>query len=269
MGTEGPFHSYATEEFGLLLKALTREADRRGNGLLRPLGITTSQAEALQLVDRYGPMSLCELGTLLIAEGGHPGRLVDRLVASGLREREPAGDDRRRIEITYTPRGSELADAARERKEIFRAWSRERLGGVDLTSTTSLLETCLIETPLSETVRQRRSRPIAGEAPQRPKDRARCTTLSSGGVHHPHFLIFIMVIFAVAKARPTARNPMAAPWGGLSFDTCPLLPLGSSRRHEPFARDRVADEVGEVGEVTVVGLVPQGGFKFPVAVGCR
>lgn len=60
----------AIEEFGLLVKALTREADRRINDLLRPLGITTSQAEALQLLDRYGPLSLGELGTLLIAEGG-------------------------------------------------------------------------------------------------------------------------------------------------------------------------------------------------------
>ncbi|WP_405728485.1 MarR family transcriptional regulator [Streptomyces sp. NBC_01537] len=159
----------AIEEFGLLVKALTREADRRINDLLRPLGITTSQAEALQLLDRYGPLSLGELGTLLIAEGGHPSRLVDRLVASGLLQRESASDDRRRIEISCTPRGRELAHAARERKEIFRTWMRGRLDGLDLTSTTSLLATCLVDTPLSETVHQRRTRPLAGEIPQQPE----------------------------------------------------------------------------------------------------
>src|SRR3954453_6366954 len=106
----------AIEEFGLLLKALTRESDRRINELLRPLEITASQAEALQLLDGDGPLSLGELGTLLIAEGGHPSRLVDRMVASGLLRRESASDDRRRVEISCTGRGSELAQAARERK---------------------------------------------------------------------------------------------------------------------------------------------------------
>ncbi|MFD7668399.1 MarR family winged helix-turn-helix transcriptional regulator [Streptomyces sp. NPDC059788] len=151
----------AIEEFGLLLKAVTRESDRRLNDLLRPLGITTSQAEALQLTDRYGPLSLGELGTLLIAEGGHPSRLVDRLVASGFLRREPAADDRRRIEISCTPRGHELARAARDRKEDFRTWLRDRLADHDLAPTAALLEACLHDTPLAQTVHQRRERALA------------------------------------------------------------------------------------------------------------
>ncbi|WAL63837.1 MarR family transcriptional regulator [Amycolatopsis cynarae] len=153
----------AIEDFGLLLKAVARETDRRINDLLRPLGITASQAEALQLLDRYGPLSLGELGTLLIAEGGHPSRLVDRMVASGLLRRESASDDRRRIEISCSPQGRELARAARERKETFRDWLRDRLDGLDLPSTTRLLEACLDDTPLAETVRERRVRALAGE----------------------------------------------------------------------------------------------------------
>ncbi|MFI5688120.1 MarR family winged helix-turn-helix transcriptional regulator [Streptomyces sp. NPDC051636] len=153
----------AIEEFGLLLKALTRESDRRINELLRPLEITASQAEALQLLDRYGPLSLGELGTLLIAEGGHPSRLVDRMVASGLLRRESASDDRRRVEISCTDRGSELAQAARERKEIFRSWVRDQLSGQDLASTTALLESCLRGTQLAETVRTRREHALAEE----------------------------------------------------------------------------------------------------------
>lgn len=156
----------AIEEFGLLLKALARESDRRINDLLRPLGLTTSQAEALQLLDRYGPLSLGELGTLLIAEGGHPSRLVDRMVASGLLRREPAADDRRRIEISCTPRGRELARAARESKEEFRAWLRNQLTGHDLAPTTALLEACLHDTSLAQTVHQRRKHALAERAPR-------------------------------------------------------------------------------------------------------
>ncbi|WP_020415650.1 MarR family winged helix-turn-helix transcriptional regulator [Amycolatopsis sp. ATCC 39116] len=151
------------EEFGLLAKALVRDSDRRINDLLRPLGLTTGQAEALQLLDRYGPLSLGQLGALLIAEGGHPSRLVDRLVASGLLEREAAPDDRRRIEISCTSRGRELARAARERKEVFRAWLRGRLDGRDLSSTFDVLGACLDDSPLAETVRQRRTRMLAGD----------------------------------------------------------------------------------------------------------
>ncbi|WP_186382494.1 MarR family winged helix-turn-helix transcriptional regulator [Amycolatopsis rhizosphaerae] len=153
------------EEFGLLLKALARETDRQINDLLRPLGITTGQAEALQLVDRYGPLSLGELGTLLIAEGGHPSRLVDRLVTTGLLRRESAEGDRRRIEIYCTPRGRELAVAAAKAKEPFRAWVRDQLGGRDLSPTFALLEACLDGTRMSETVRRRRTRTLAAEAP--------------------------------------------------------------------------------------------------------
>jgi DNA-binding MarR family transcriptional regulator len=151
------------EDFGLLLKALARETDRRINDLLRPLGITASQAEALQLLDRYGPLSLGELGNLLIAEGGHPSRLVDRLVATGLLQRQSASDDRRRVEISCTPGGSELARAAGERKQIFRTWLGDRLDGSDVATTTALLETCLRDTSLAETVRQRRERALAEE----------------------------------------------------------------------------------------------------------
>ncbi|MFD4602979.1 MarR family winged helix-turn-helix transcriptional regulator [Streptomyces sp. NPDC058464] len=161
----------AIEEFGLLLKALTRESDRRINDLLRPLGITASQAEALQLLDRYGPLSLGELGTLLIAEGGHPSRLVDRMVTSGLLRRESADNDRRRVEISCTARGSELARQARERKETFRSWVRDQLSGQDLTAATALLECCLRDTQLAETVRSRREHALAEETSDAPATR--------------------------------------------------------------------------------------------------
>jgi MarR family transcriptional regulator, organic hydroperoxide resistance regulator len=158
------------EFLGLLVKAMAREADRRINDLLRPLGITACQAEALQLLDRHGPLSLGELGILLIAEGGHPSRLVDRLVDAGFAHRQQAEHDRRQVEISCTPRGSELAARAAESKEVFRSWVRERLRGQDIAATSSLLQACLLDTPLAETVRQRTERPLAVHAePGRPR----------------------------------------------------------------------------------------------------
>jgi MarR family transcriptional regulator, organic hydroperoxide resistance regulator len=149
------------ELLGLLIKGMTREADRRINDLLRPLGITSCQAEALQLLDRYGPLSLGELGALMIAEGGHPSRLVDRLVEAGLAHRRQAAHDRRQIEISCTDRGSELATRAAESKEIFRSWVRERLRGQDVAAASAVLRACLVDTPLGETVERRLDRPLA------------------------------------------------------------------------------------------------------------
>src|ERR671921_662203 len=89
-------------ELALSLKAAPPELDRRTNDLMRPLGLTAQQADALYVIGKAQPLSLKELGELLIAEAGQPSRLVDRLVAAGLVERRPAADDRRQIELSLT-----------------------------------------------------------------------------------------------------------------------------------------------------------------------
>src|SRR5205085_9792814 len=80
-------------ERGLLIKAGQRDFERRANESVRPLGLTGAQADAITVVGQAGPLSLKELGELLIAEAGHPSRLVDRLVEAGLVERRAAEDD--------------------------------------------------------------------------------------------------------------------------------------------------------------------------------
>jgi DNA-binding MarR family transcriptional regulator len=144
------------EELGLLLKAAMREAERRLNDLLRPLGLTTGQAEVLQLLERHGPMSLGELGTLLVAEGGHPSRLVDRMVQAGYVIRDHATDDRRRITLRASERGSQLAEAARESKKEFRGWVSSQLRDVDLEAARRFFVAYLAGTELEKTVAERR-----------------------------------------------------------------------------------------------------------------
>src|SRR3712207_9474824 len=75
---------------------------------MRPLGLTGAQADALTVIRHAQPISLRELGELLIAEAGHPSRLVDRLVSQGLVERREAPEDRRRIVLSLTPDGRRL-----------------------------------------------------------------------------------------------------------------------------------------------------------------
>lgn len=95
-------------ELALLIKAAQRELERRTNEVMRPLGLTGAQADAIAVLGQAGPLSLKELGELLIAEAGHPSRLVDRLVAADFVDRKMADEDRRRIELSLTPRGRRL-----------------------------------------------------------------------------------------------------------------------------------------------------------------
>jgi MarR family transcriptional regulator, organic hydroperoxide resistance regulator len=149
------------EEFGLLLKAAARETERQINDLLRPLGVTAAQAEALEVLAERGPLSLAELGGLLVAEGGHPSRLVDRMVASGLVQRREAADDRRRVELTVTARGRRLGDRAKQVKRGYGANTAAKLAGTDLATARAVLEALLHETALGAIVVERRRRPSA------------------------------------------------------------------------------------------------------------
>jgi DNA-binding MarR family transcriptional regulator len=148
----------AIERFGLVLKAAARETDRQINDLLRPLGITSAQAEALQVLHAVGSASLGELGGLLVAEGGHPSRLVDRLVAAGLVERRHADADRRRVELSCSERGAELARQARAFKEPFRDRLKTAFDGLPVEAAVEVLEACVAGSALEATVRRRQDR---------------------------------------------------------------------------------------------------------------
>ncbi|MFC5219746.1 MarR family winged helix-turn-helix transcriptional regulator [Streptomyces coerulescens] len=98
------------EEIRYLVLAAQREGNRRLAQELRPLGLTPSQAEVLRLLAERQPLALNALGGLLVCESGsNPSRLVDRLVAAGLVHRAEAAEDRRRVELTLTPKGSQAA----------------------------------------------------------------------------------------------------------------------------------------------------------------
>src|SRR5436305_13342323 len=106
-------------ELVLSVKAAHRQLEAVMNEAMRPLGLTAGQADALVVIGQAGPLSLKELGDLLIAEAGHPSRLVDRRVEAGLVERRAGEDDRRRVVLSLTTRGRRLEkriEAAREKQ---------------------------------------------------------------------------------------------------------------------------------------------------------
>jgi MarR family transcriptional regulator, organic hydroperoxide resistance regulator len=125
-------------ELALMVKAGNRELERRMNDAMRPLGLTGAQADALIVIGQAGTLSLKELGELLIAEAGHPSRLIDRLVEAGLVERRVAGDDRRRVELTLSRRGRSLEGRILQAREGVLELARRLIGDRDLTPAVEL-----------------------------------------------------------------------------------------------------------------------------------
>ncbi|MFI6778538.1 MarR family winged helix-turn-helix transcriptional regulator [Nocardia sp. NPDC050412] len=126
------------EELRYLILAIQREGNRKLSSELRPLGLTPSQAEVLRVLADHQPLTLAGLGDLLVCEtGGSPSRLVDRLVAMDLIDKQTGSTDRRQITLGLTPAGGRLA------AEVARV--EERLYGAIDTATTGQ--------PVDETLR--------------------------------------------------------------------------------------------------------------------
>lgn len=110
------------EEIRYLILAAQREGNRQFAEALKPLGLTPSQAEVVRLVADYQPLTMKELGGLLVCESGtNPSRLVDRLVTSGLVERKIDEADRRAVKLTLTGQGSAAAAHIAEIEEAMYA----------------------------------------------------------------------------------------------------------------------------------------------------
>lgn len=98
------------EQLRYLVLAVQREGNRLLAAELRPHGLTPSQAEVVRVLADHAPLTLQGLGELLVCEtGGSPSRLVDRLVATGLVQREASAADRRWVTLTLTAAGRDTA----------------------------------------------------------------------------------------------------------------------------------------------------------------
>ncbi len=107
------------EELRYLILAAQREGDRLLSAALEPIGLTTSQAEVLRVLDDYAPLSLLELGERLICETGSPSRLVNTLVEKGLVERKSSEIDRRRVTLSLTISGHQIVEQVKAIEQTF------------------------------------------------------------------------------------------------------------------------------------------------------
>ena len=144
-------------ELALSVKAGSRELERRMAEAVQPLGLTAAQADAIVVIAQAGPLSLRELGELLIAESGHPSRLVDRLVAGGWVERVTAPGDRRRVELSLTDAGRELVDRIQAARRGVLDLGRALLAGRDIAATVELFRDLLQHSEYAQLMERRRA----------------------------------------------------------------------------------------------------------------
>jgi DNA-binding MarR family transcriptional regulator len=142
-------------ELAITVKAAQRELERRMNEAVQHLGLTAAQADAISVIGLAEPLSLKDLGELLIAEAGHPSRLVDRLVEAGFVDRSVAGEDRRRVELSLTAKGRRMsARIERARGDVLEV-GRELIGERDIEPVLSLLRELLEVSPYSGLIARR------------------------------------------------------------------------------------------------------------------
>ncbi|GLJ79682.1 MarR family winged helix-turn-helix transcriptional regulator [Microbacterium imperiale] len=101
-------------ELRYLVLAAQREGNRALSRQLAPLGLTSSQFEIVLVLDSYGPITLKELGGLIVCETGSPSRIVDTLVRRGFVERATHPTDRRAVALQLTAAGKALVPQLRE-----------------------------------------------------------------------------------------------------------------------------------------------------------
>ncbi|TCM49271.1 MarR family winged helix-turn-helix transcriptional regulator [Kribbella sp. VKM Ac-2568] len=146
------------EELRYLILAIQREGNRLLAAELRPLGVTPSQAEVLRVLRDHGPLTLNALGGLLVCETGNsPSRLVDRLVAQGLVQRDTDPDDRRYLALSLTTEGKALSKRIVAAEEVLHDSIEQLVAGQPVDETIITLRALAGAFPAGEALARRRA----------------------------------------------------------------------------------------------------------------
>lgn len=146
------------EELRYLILAIQREGNRLLAAELRPLGVTPSQAEVLRVLRDHGPLTLSALGGLLVCETGNsPSRLVDRLVAQDLVQRDTDPDDRRYLALSLTTEGKALSKRIVAAEEVLHDTIDQLVSGQPVNQTITTLRAVAGAFPAGEALARRRA----------------------------------------------------------------------------------------------------------------
>ena len=145
------------EELRYAVLAAQREGNRVLAAALRELGLTPAWAEALVVLDEWSPLTVRQLGDLLVCEGDHPSRLVDRMARAGLVERAASTSDRRAVELRLSSRGGVLVPQVRVVEDGLYSAIEELLPDEAVDTVVAILGALVSGRPAGEALERRRS----------------------------------------------------------------------------------------------------------------
>ncbi len=146
------------EELRYLVLAAQREGNRLLAAQLKPLGLTPAWAEAITVLADREPLTIRELGLLLVCEGDHPSRLVSRMVGAGLLTSKPSPDDVRARRLTLTPAARKLLPAVRQIEENLHTAIEQRFPASKLQACRAVLGGFVEGMPAGEALSRRSGR---------------------------------------------------------------------------------------------------------------
>jgi DNA-binding MarR family transcriptional regulator len=145
------------EELRFLVLAAQREGSRALAAALAPLELTPAQAEVVRCLADHGPMSLRDLGRLLVCESGSPSRLVDTVVGREIVTRTQDPADRRSVTLALTAEGKRLDRAVRRIEDAMYTRIGEHLGAEGIDTALALLRPLVAGSLGGEAIARRKS----------------------------------------------------------------------------------------------------------------
>jgi MarR family transcriptional regulator, organic hydroperoxide resistance regulator len=151
------------EELRYLVLALQREGNRQLAEVLRPLGLTPSQAEVLQVLDQFGELTLIELGERLVCETGSPSRLVNGMVNTGYILKALDPNDGRAIRLKLSSQGVAMMPSLNAIEDAYNRAVAEQARHlpVALDVALNMLHTLVEGTAAGRAVKLRKAKPNA------------------------------------------------------------------------------------------------------------
>ena len=151
------------EQLRYLVLAAQREGNRMLAAGLKPLGLTPAWAEVLTVLDEREPLTIRELGLLLVCEGDHPSRLVNRMISAGLLTTEASPDDERARWLRLTPAARDLLPRLREIEDALHTALEDRFDSDALEACREVLAGFVNGLPAGEALQRRSIEQSAAE----------------------------------------------------------------------------------------------------------
>lgn len=140
--------------------ALQRRGNRRLGALFQGIGLTTAQAETLEILAYHGPLTTREVGGYLLCESGSPSRILAALAEKKLSMRSHPAEDKRITLHSITKAGRDKLNSIYETEDIFhqalRTQAEEKnISEKDLSTTINTLTALLTDPELKNALHLR------------------------------------------------------------------------------------------------------------------